>query len=67
MNAILDCLRKSLSEALLALLIQKKFDAFLTVLGTVLVNCLQQKGVKLLEQLTLGIREEVSCSAWQPV
>ncbi|TMJ19215.1 MAG: hypothetical protein E6G92_05280 [Alphaproteobacteria bacterium] len=67
MAAILDCLKKSLSEALLALLIQKKFDVFLNVLRIVLVNCLQQKGVKLLEQLSVGIKEQVNCTNWQEV
>lgn len=67
MAAIIDCLKKSLSEALLALLIQKKFDVFLNVLRIVLVNCLQQKGVKLLDQLSIGITEQVNCTNWQPV
>jgi hypothetical protein len=67
MATILDCLKKALSEAMLALLIQKKIDAFLTVLRIVLLNCLQQKGVKLLEQFSIGIKEQVDCSSWQEI
>lgn len=63
-EAVKDCLKKALSEALLALLISKKIAEFLVVLRIVLVNCLQQKGVELLDQLSLGVHQQQSCTGW---
>jgi len=62
--AILECLKQTLSPALLALLVQKKFSQFLAVIQIVLVNCLREKGVKLLHMLSFGIKEQVHCSNW---
>ena len=63
--AIIDCLKQTLSPALLALLIQKKFAEFLAVIKIVLLNCLQQKGVELLHMFSFGIKEQVTCTNWQ--
>jgi hypothetical protein len=65
--AIIDCLRKTLSPALLSLLIQGKFSQFLSIVQMLLLNCLQQKGVELLHMFSFGIKEQVTCTNWQQI
>lgn len=62
-----ECLKQALGQALLALLMQKQFTVFLNVLRQVLVACLKEKGKKLADQISIGLKEELSCSPWQPV
>jgi hypothetical protein len=66
-TVVKECLKQALTPALMALLLQKQLSAFLSVLKSELISCLKAKGVKLLEQFSLGLKEEVSCSAWQPI
>jgi hypothetical protein len=66
-GAIIDCLKQTLSPALLSLLIQGKFSQFLSIVQQVMLNCLQQKGVQLLHMFSFGIKEQVTCTNWQAI
>jgi hypothetical protein len=66
-DAVRECLVQALTQALLALLLQKQFTVFLNVLRSTLLACLREKGKKLVDQLSIGLKEEVNCSPWQPI